>query len=83
MTISAIIETMAGHPTHVFTARIPIDVYEAVSLFAFASSCSTNEVVVQALRHYLQAQAALTEVDAKIDAARAQLRAVIENLSDK
>lgn len=55
---------------HVYSARIPHDIFEALKAYAFFSRTSMNDVVVRAIRAYLVARADDPEVASAVDAAR-------------
>lgn len=64
----------ATNDTHLFSARLPHDEYEALKAYAFFSRRSMNDVVIRAIRAYLTEASREQEIDTMVDAARRRLR---------
>ena len=65
---------------HVFTARMPVDEYEALRSYAFFAGQSANEVVVSAIREYLKRHATDEQLNALVARTRTQLRRTMDRL---
>lgn len=66
---------------HIYSARFPNDVYDALKAYAFFSGTSMNDVVVRAVRAFLVARADDKEVATAVDAAQ-RLRQQLERWRD-
>lgn len=67
---------------HVFTARMPVDEYEALRSYAFFAGRSVNEVVVAAIRDFLTTHATDDLLDAMVEEKRTTFRRTLERLGD-
>lgn len=65
---------------HVFTARMPIEEYEALRSYAFFANVSINEVVVRAIRELLRRDGREEAVNTLVEQARSKLRATLDEM---
>lgn len=64
------------------TLRLPVDVYEAMKTYSFATQTSLNEVALRAIRDFLANDGHREEVSAFLDKARDQYRVALDKLAD-
>jgi len=67
---------------HVFTARMPVDEYDALRAYAHFTRRPINDVVLAAIRAYLGEKGRAEELDAAVERMKEQFRATLDNLGD-
>lgn len=67
---------------HVFTARMPVEEYEALRQASALLGTSVNATVRQAVHVYLKEQVGDEKFDALVEEARERFRRTLERLGD-
>lgn len=75
--------TRADTRMHVFTARMPVEEYEALRAYASLAQSSVNDVMQRAVRAYLRAHSGDEEIEVMVARTRRRLRATVERLPEE